>query len=120
VAKRAKSGTKVSALSTPQVPTGLPDAIAAQLMALGAQGPTNPVSITKADTNWSDFQLSDGTILRVRPQVTNVRHEPGRFNDRGEPIYHFNIGFAVTPVSPAHLMQGYRNRKSKRQVKRKK
>jgi len=118
VAKRKKSGTKVSAPSTPQVPSGLPDAIANQLTRLGAQGPTSPVAITKTDEKWSDFQLSDGTVLRIRPQVSNVRFEPGRFNDRGEPVYHFNIGFVVTPLAPARLMQGYRKR-SRRQAKRK-
>jgi hypothetical protein len=76
-------------------------------MMLGAHGPTAPVEIIKLDSNWSNFTLKDGTLLRVRPEIQNVVHEPGRYNQAGEPIYHFQIGFVVTTVSPPQLMEGF-------------
>jgi hypothetical protein len=97
--------------------TGVVPSNPSQLVQVGPRGPIHPRVITKADDEWSNYTLDDGTILRIRPKVENVFYEPGRYNASGEPIYHFSIGFAIASVVPPHLMQGFA--KQKKQSKNK-
>jgi hypothetical protein len=45
------------------------------------------VSIDEAKENWSEYKLSDGTLLRARPVITSVFHVKGQYSPDGEPIY---------------------------------
>jgi hypothetical protein len=120
-AQKAKAAQvpPIGSAGAPQLPTAIPAAIAQQLAQISARGPTRPVAIKRAKQEWSDFELGDGSLLRVRPSVDNVLHEIGKFNASGQPIYHFNIGLNVTVVAPKHLLQGYKKSKP-RSTKRKK
>lgn len=51
------------------------------------QGPTKAVDVVRAEENWSEFKLSDGTILFLKPVVVEVRHVIGKYNDQGDPVY---------------------------------
>src|SRR5205807_2454468 len=106
-----KTTTPASTPVPATMPIGLADAIANQLAALAPQGPTTPVDVKRSDANWSDFRLEDGSIIRIKPTVLNVQYEPGRYNDRGEPVYHFNVTFAVGVIAPKRLLQGYGKKK---------
>jgi hypothetical protein len=93
----------------PTIPAGSPQ--------LGPHGPTNSVDIVDADAEWSSFTLKDGSVIRVRPSIFDVRHEPGRYNNRGEPVYHFQLSFTVAVVAPPALMQGGAKKKATRKPK---
>jgi hypothetical protein len=116
---KSRSAQALPPTGQPQTPPSAPD-VAAHLAALAPQGPTVPVDITNSSPTWSDFTLADGSTIRVRPILTNVRYEPNRYNDRGEPIYHFQITFAVTVAAPIHLMQGHQGHAQRKPGKVKK
>lgn len=119
--KRAKQTGAIAPAAAPQLPTsipqaltGLPAMIAAQLAALSPRGPTVPVAVVKAPKKPNEYELADGTVLRVRLEIQNVQQEQGRYNASGQPVYHFNVALNVTVDAPPHLMQGYKPRRKRK------
>jgi hypothetical protein len=102
MAKKAKM--KKSAQVLPA--TSVAVQAAPPMIVLGAQGPTNPVAIVDSNEKWSEFILADGTKLRVRPYLNDVRHEPGRWNEAtGEPTYHMGIRLDIRVIAPKKLLK---------------
>lgn len=50
-------------------------------------GPTEPVDIVSSKDGWSEFTLTDGTIIRAKAAVLDVKKMVGQYNAEGEPIY---------------------------------
>jgi len=50
-------------------------------------GPKEPIDITSSKDGWSEFQLADGTVVRAKAVVLDVKKMAGQFNSEGEPIY---------------------------------
>jgi hypothetical protein len=60
--------------------------------------------------DWSDYSLSDGTVLRVKvviSKVTRLQNPDGNFSvsPTGEPIYFFQSQNVVQVVTPAEYTQ---------------
>jgi len=59
---------------------------------------------------WSDYSLTDGTILRIKVVVSKVMrlHKPDgspSFSPTGEPAYYFHSQNVVQVLSPAEYKQ---------------
>jgi hypothetical protein len=75
VAEKTNTRKRRAAPST-IVPAGPPDV-----------GKVVAVDTKKVVENWSEYHLSDGTILRVRPLVFEIGRAVRKYNQAGEPIY---------------------------------
>jgi hypothetical protein len=62
-------------------------------------GPKEPVDIMSSKDGWSEFTLSDGTVLRAKAVVLDVKKMLGQYNQEGEPIYEMQL----TMVSQARV-----------------
>lgn len=61
------------------------------------------VEVKKEDLKWSQFHLKDGTVLRVRPNIVDVRRVRGQFTPEGDPLYIVKTGLAISTVAPEKL-----------------
>ena len=62
-----------------------------------------PVSIKKAEENWSVYKLSDGTTLRSRPVMVDVVRKHNTFDDKGNPTYTITGGMIYELKAPNKL-----------------
>ena len=69
----------------------------------GVQGPTKAVDVVKAAENWSEYKLSDGTSLFLKPIVAEVRHVIGKYNEQGDPIYLITGTTIIRSKAPQRL-----------------
>ena len=53
--------------------------------------------------DWNEYQLSDGTELRMRLVVSEVIMIPGEYDKEGNPAYVVKSGNLVVAKSPDHL-----------------
>jgi hypothetical protein len=45
------------------------------------------IPITKSSDQWSEYQLDDQSVLRVKPGIFSAARIPGRFDPEGNPLY---------------------------------
>lgn len=45
------------------------------------------VDVTSSSEPWSEYKLSDGTILRIKTVVVEVRRSKNQYNADGDPVY---------------------------------
>ena len=62
-----------------------------------------PLEIKKSEERWSEFELSDGSLIRVRPIMIEARRLKGKYNPNGEPIYEIKQGLIVDVRVPDNL-----------------
>lgn len=67
-------------------------------------GPSEFRTFTALSEN--EYKLDDGTILRVRPIMVDVRRLKNQWAPDGDPVYVTKIGFAISTQAPAHLRRG--------------
>ena len=65
--------------------------------------PSDPVEIVSSDERWSQCTLKDGSIIRLRPVVVEVRRARNKFNPDGEPIYLLKTALITDTKSPPRL-----------------
>lgn len=69
-------------------------------------GPSEFRNIVTHKDATSEYELDDGTILRVRPTVIDVRKLTNQWAPDGDPVYVAKIGFAISTQAPAQLRKG--------------
>jgi hypothetical protein len=57
------------------------------------------VQVQESTERWSEFQLQDGTILRVKATILSAARVEGQYDPIGNPMYHVNIAPVMTVVS---------------------
>jgi hypothetical protein len=84
---------------SPPPPTSMPGV----QIALGydPSGPKEPVDIVSSKDGWSEFTLSDRTVLRAKVVILDVKKMVDQYNQEGEPIYEMQL----TMVSQARVPQ---------------
>jgi hypothetical protein len=53
--------------------------------------------------NWQQYQLDDGSVLKIKLVLLDVIKLDGEFNDNGDPVYQFAAQQIVTVVVPDEL-----------------
>jgi hypothetical protein len=66
-------------------------------------GPTEQRKITRSHVAESVFTLSDGTKLRVKPVVGDVRRAVEQYNSDGNPVYFLSLGMTIVTDAPKGL-----------------
>jgi hypothetical protein len=51
------------------------------------KGPTEPVDIVSSKEGWSEYTLEDGSVIRAKGVLLDVKKLVGQYNQDGEPIY---------------------------------
>jgi hypothetical protein len=65
------------------------------------------VAISEQTERWTDVVLSDGSKLRIRPNVLSVTKIDGEYDPEGHPLYAIKSNnIMVVAESPAHLKRG--------------
>ena len=64
---------------------------------------TTEVKIVETREEWSEFKLSDGTTLRMKPVVLEVRRDKGQYTASGDPVYHVKNSIVFDIRAPASL-----------------
>jgi hypothetical protein len=87
----------------------LPQAAGAPQVQLGydPSGPKKPVDIVSSKEGWSEFTLEDGTVLRTKAVVLDVRKMVGQYNQEGEPIYEMQM----TMINQARVPEELKNKR---------
>jgi hypothetical protein len=68
-------------------------------------GPTEQRKITRSHVAESVFTLSDGTKLRVKPVIGDVRRAVDQYNVDGNPLYFLSLGMTIVTDAPKSLLR---------------
>jgi hypothetical protein len=76
-----------------------------QQLALGydPSGPMEQRDVVGAKDGWSEYTLNDGSVIRVKAAIIDVKKAVGQFNPNGDPIYVVQMTFVTTTIAPDHL-----------------
>jgi hypothetical protein len=66
-------------------------------------GKTESVDIVGAKDGWSEYTLADGTVLRVKAALLDVRLAVGQYSPDGDPIYVFQAALVNQIKVPDRL-----------------
>jgi hypothetical protein len=66
-------------------------------------GPTEQRKIVRSHVTESVFTLSDGTKLRVKPIMGDVRRAVEQYNVDGNPVYFLSLGMTIVTDAPRGL-----------------
>lgn len=61
-----------------------------------------PVKVVRSVEPWSEFELEDGTVVKVRLNALNFRRQDA-FNPDGSPIYTSDLMPTQSAEVPQHL-----------------
>ena len=61
------------------------------------------VEISKSTEVWSEYELADGSVLRVKPIIIEVIKSRTQFTSDGEPLYGMKGGLVPNMRVPAKL-----------------
>lgn len=62
-----------------------------------------PVDIVSVKERWSEYTLSDGTIIRIKGTLTSASRAIDQFAPDGDPIYQMQCGSAIHIDAPESL-----------------
>ncbi|MGV7219696.1 hypothetical protein [Bradyrhizobium sp. UFLA05-112] len=75
----------------PPLPPSPPAGASQIVLGYNPQGPKEPIDIVSTKEAWSEFTLADGTVLRAKAVVLDVRKMVDQYNQDGEPIYEMQL-----------------------------
>ena len=76
----------------------------------GASEATVAVDILQVREEWSEFKLSDGTKIRMKPVVASVGRYKNQYSAEGDPIYQVKTTIVFDTQAPANLKKKKRTR----------
>jgi len=105
-----KRDRNLQPISRPAEPASLVSpqlAPALQRMVLGydPSKPTVQMDIESVKTGWSEYTLSDGTVIRIKGVIIDVKKAVGQFGPDGKPVYVMQMTIVNDLVVPAELMR---------------
>jgi hypothetical protein len=98
----AKNKRKEPPIPNPPLPLPAPTVAQVQL-GYDPKGPKESVDIVSSKDGWSEFTLADGTILRAKAVVLDVKKMVGQYNQEGEPIYEMQLTMVSQSRVPEEL-----------------
>jgi hypothetical protein len=101
----AKSKQRQQPIPAPRGAPQLSPAMEGVQVQLGydPKGPREPIDISSSKDGWSEFILSDGTVLRAKAVVLDVKKMVDQYNPEGEPIYEMQLTMVTQARVPDHL-----------------
>ena len=71
--------------------------------AMGAASTAQDVDVTEAKEVWSEYRLSDGTILRIKPVMITISRVEGEHTIEGDPVYNMKSTLVTDVRAPQEL-----------------
>jgi hypothetical protein len=93
--KRAPSESAPSPPATVQVSLGY-----------DPTGEMEPVDIVSTREGWSEYTLSDGTVIRAKAVILDAKKAVNQYAQDGNPIYLMQFAFVNHLKVPAELKKG--------------
>lgn len=86
---KSKHRHKAQPIPAQQHAPPMPPASGGLQMQLGydPKGPSQPIDILSSKDGWSEYTLADGTVIRTKCALLDVKQMVGQYNAEGEPIY---------------------------------
>lgn len=66
-------------------------------------GKIEPVDIVSSKDGWSEYTLTDGSVLRVKAAVLDVKSAVGQYSPDGDPIYLIQAAVVTQVKAPDNL-----------------
>jgi hypothetical protein len=67
------------------------------------KGKMEPVDVAVSKEGWSEYSLADGSQIRAKALLIDVKHAVGQHNVDGEPIYVMNFTVITQVKAPETL-----------------
>ena len=67
------------------------------------RGPKESVDIVSSKDGWSEYTLADGTVIRAKAVVLDVKKMTGQYSPEGEPVYELQMTMINQSRVPDHL-----------------
>ncbi len=103
IKKRRASGPP-SSIARAQLPPGFPAHVS---LGYDPAGRMEPRDIVSSKEGWSEYTLSDGSVIRAKVVLLEIKRAVGQFNIDGDPIYVMQLTAVNQVVAPEHLRKGY-------------
>ncbi len=82
-----------------------PPALQKMMLGYDPSGKIIPIDVVSSKTGWSEFELSDGTVIRIKGVVIDVKKAIDQYAADGKPIYITQMTMVPDFVVPDALMQ---------------
>ena len=81
--------------ATPPTPGEIKPAQPSMQLPLGYDpaGQMEPVDITSTKEGWSEYNLDDGSVIRAKAVLLDVKRAVGQYDPDGNPIYLMQFAF---------------------------
>jgi S-adenosylhomocysteine hydrolase len=66
-------------------------------------GKMEPRDVVNAKDGWSEYTLEDGSVIRAKAVVLDVKRAVDQFNAEGDPVYVMQLAFVNQLVVPDNL-----------------
>jgi hypothetical protein len=78
---------------------------AGMLVPLGydPKGPSESVDIVSSKDGWSEYNLADGTVIRAKAALLDVKKMTGQYSADGEPVYVMQLTMVNQAKVPEEL-----------------
>ncbi len=71
----------------------------------GANASGEELEFKKRREEWSEYELEDGTILKVRTEVVRIVRLRDKWTPEGEPVYVVRSANLLSPSVPPNLIK---------------
>ena len=69
----------------------------------GQQLEAEPVKVTQSTERWNEYQLDDGTVLKLKLLLADVHRVEGRYDAEGNPMYAIHSTNIICADAPRRL-----------------
>ena len=69
----------------------------------GAVSTAQDVDVQEAKEVWSEYRLSDGTVLRIKPVMITISRVEGEHTIEGDPVYNMKSTLVTDVRAPKEL-----------------
>lgn len=63
------------------------------------------VAVAQANEPWSEYKLSDGTLLKIKQVIVEIRRITGKYTEKGDPVYVIKGAQVVDITAPKKLLR---------------
>ncbi|WOJ88283.1 hypothetical protein RZS28_10545 [Methylocapsa polymorpha] len=86
----------------PQRPSNEQASMAAEF-SFDPKGKQEPVDIESSKDGWSEYTLADGSVIRLKAVLMDVKKAVGQYDLAGDPIYVIQSALVNQVRAPDHL-----------------
>jgi hypothetical protein len=90
-------------MPSPSPPAPAPAASPQLALGYDPAWPMKPVDVVGSKSSWNEFTLEDGSIIKLKVALLDVKRAIDRFTDDGKPLYVMQWAVINQVDAPDHL-----------------